>query len=285
MLPEGACPICGYTGNRRPVIALQDTPPVHLLECLCGCSSASQMPRDEVLREYYKGYYAAKDGTATFDGSDRFAGHLFRSLGVAPKNTIRILDFGGGVDAVVSRSLARRFIQRGTRSVEITLVDYNASCPREWGAITVDCYQSVPEATPSSGFDIVVASAIVEHIPYPRDIMLRLLNSLGVDGRAYFRTPSMSSIIKAAALFGMRIDFTFPAHVHDMGQPFWENVLATLGVSSAFRLTRSQPSIVETEFLAHPTRTVIAHAFKWPWFVLRRHYSMVGGWEAVFARV
>jgi 2-polyprenyl-3-methyl-5-hydroxy-6-metoxy-1,4-benzoquinol methylase len=242
------------------------------------------MPREEVLRDYYKRYYTAIDGTATFDGSDRFSRHLFRSLGVAPKSSIRILDFGGGMDAVISRSLARHFIQRGTRSVEIALVDYNASCPREWGAITVDCYQSLPEAT-SGGFDVVVASAIVEHIPYPRDIMLGLLNSLSMGGRAYFRTPAMSSLIKTAALFGVRIDFTFPGHVHDMGQPFWENVLAALCVSSSFRLIRSRPAIVETEFLAHPSRTVIAHAFKWPWFVLRRSYSMVGGWEAVFARV
>ena len=284
MLPESACPICGYTGYRRPLIALQDAPPVHLLACRCGCISASRMPREEVLRDYYKYYYATIDGTTTFDGSDRFSRHLFRSLGVAPRSSIRILDFGGGIEAAISRSLARRFIQRGTRSVEIALVDYNASCPREWDAIIVDCYQSLPEATRSGGFEVVVASGIVEHIPYPRDVMLALLNSLSRGGRAYFRTPAMSSLIKTAALLGVRIDFTFPGHVHDMGQPFWENVLTVLGVSSTFRLIRSRPAIVETEFLAHPSRTVIAHAFKWPWFVLRRSYSMVGGWEAVFAR-
>jgi hypothetical protein len=37
-----------------------------------------------------------------------------------------------------------------------------------------------------------------------------------------------------------------------MGQPFWENLLATLSVSSTFRLIRSRPAIVETEVLAHP---------------------------------
>jgi 2-polyprenyl-3-methyl-5-hydroxy-6-metoxy-1,4-benzoquinol methylase len=241
------------------------------------------MPREEVLRDYYKRYYTATDGTSTFDGSDRFSRHLFRTLGIAPKNNIRILDFGGGVDAVISRSLARRFLERGTRSVEIALVDYNASCAREWGDITVECYQRLPEAT-GGGFDAVVASAIVEHIPYPRDVVLGLLNASNKGGRAYFRTPAMSSLIKAAALFGVRIDFTFPGHVHDMGQPFWENVLAVLGVSDTFRLIRSRPAIVETELLAHPSRTLIAHALKWPWFVLRRSYSMVGGWEAVIAR-
>jgi 2-polyprenyl-3-methyl-5-hydroxy-6-metoxy-1,4-benzoquinol methylase len=242
------------------------------------------MPREEVLRDYYKRYYTATDSTATFDGSDRFSRHLFRTLGVAPKSNIRILDFGGGMDAVISRSLARRFLERGTRNVEIALVDYNASCAREWGDRAIECYQSLPEAT-GGGFDVVVASAIVEHIPYPRDAILELLNALSMGGRAYFRTPAMSSLIKAAALFGVTIDFTFPGHVHDMGQPFWENLLAALGVSSTFRLIRSRPAIVETELLAYPSRTLIAHALKWPWYVLRRGYSMVGGWEAVFARV
>jgi hypothetical protein len=54
------------------------------------------------------------------------------------------------MDAVISRSLARHFIQRGARSVDIALVGYNASCPREWGAITVDCYQSLLAATSTS---------------------------------------------------------------------------------------------------------------------------------------
>jgi hypothetical protein len=187
------------------------------------------------------------------------------------------------MDALISRSLARQFIQQGTRSVEIALIDYNASCQREWGPVTVDCYHSLPEAT-GVAFDVVIASAIVEHIPYPRDTILGLLNSLSIDGRAYFRTPAISSLIKTAALFGLRIDFAFPCHVHDMGQSFWENALAALGVPDAFRLIRSRPSIVETDFSTHPSRTVIAHAFKWPWFVLRRNYSIVGGWEAVFAR-
>src|ERR1035441_3030807 len=283
MLPaESACPLCGFSGHRPTVISLQDAPPVYLLACPCGCFSASRMPGEEVLKEYYSHYYAAIDGTATFDGGERFSRHLFGVLGVAPKPSMRILDFGGGVDAALARSLAHQFVQRGTRRVEIALVDYNASCPRDWGGgTTVDCYPGLPEST--EGFDVVIGSGIVEHIPHPREIVLGLLNSVRADGRAYFRTPAISSVIKLAARFGMDIDFTYPAHVHDMGQSFWENLLTALN-TEGFRLTRSRPSIVETEFRAHPSRTVIAHLFKLPWLVLRKRYSIVGGWEAVFAR-
>src|ERR1700679_1337348 len=136
-LEESACPICGYTGNRPPVIVLQRDPPVYLLACRCGCMSASRMPQPNVLSDYYSRYYAETGGTATFDGSDRFARHLFRLLSDAPKSHLRILDFGGGVDAAISKSLARRFRERGTKRVEIALVDYNASCQRDSDAATV----------------------------------------------------------------------------------------------------------------------------------------------------
>jgi 2-polyprenyl-3-methyl-5-hydroxy-6-metoxy-1,4-benzoquinol methylase len=279
---EVACPICGYTGNRPPLIVLQRDPPVHLLACRCGCMSASRMPHPEVLSDYYSRYYAATNGTATFDGSDRFARHLFRVLGGAPKNDLRILDFGGGVDATISRSLARQFTGMGTRHVEIALVDYNASCQKDWGAVTVDCYRSLREA--GDGFDLVIASAIVEHIPYPRDTILGLLNSLGEQGRAYFRTPNVASVIKLAGCFGVHIGFTYPGHLHDMGQAFWENLPASLGRDRDFSLIRSRPSIAETEFRAHPSRTAISLAIKLPWLLLRNRYTMVGGWEAVIAR-
>jgi 2-polyprenyl-3-methyl-5-hydroxy-6-metoxy-1,4-benzoquinol methylase len=283
LLPaESSCTLCGFSGRRPAAIRLQDAPLVELLACPCGCKSASRMPTQEVLKEYYGHYYAENQGTATFGGSDRFSRHLFHVLGLAPARTMRILDFGGGIDATLSRSLAREFVQRGTSSVEVALVDLNGSCPRDWGGgITVDCYQSLPDFT--EGFDVVIASAIVEHIPYPREIILGLLNSLRPGGRAYFRTPVMSSIIHLANRLGANIDFTYPAHVHDMGQPFWENLLVTLNLSD-FKLMRSRPSIVETEFAAHPSRTIAAHLMKLPWSVLRKHYSMVGGWEAVFAR-
>jgi hypothetical protein len=279
---ESACPVCAYAGNRPRVIELQRDPPVYLLACRCGCMSASRMPQPDVLSGYYRLYYAATGGSATFDGSDRFARHLLRVLGDAPKSDLRILDFGGGVDATLSRSLARRFTGMGTRRVEIALVDYNASCKRDWGAVTVDCHRSLEEA--GDGFDLVIASAIVEHIPYPRNTILGLLNSLGAHGRAYFRTPNVASIVQLASYLGVHIDFTYPAHLHDMGQAFWENLPVALGLNGEFSLIRSRPSIAETEFRVHPSRTVIAHALKLPWLLLRNRYTMVGGWEAVIAR-
>lgn len=282
LLNETACPVCGYRGERQPLFLLQSNPEITLLACPCGCMSASRMPRPAILQNYYRSYYASPDDSATFDGSLRFARHLFRAMHVAPGERLRILDFGGGVDAALTRSLAQLFIQRGTLHAEITLVDYNASCRRDWGPVTVDCRRTLPEA--GGGFDIVVAGAILEHIPYPREALLALLNSLRMSGNAYFRTPAMSSIIKLASRVGVRLDFTYPAHLHDMGQAFWDRVITSLGLQKDFCLLRSRPSIVETAFRTHPARTAVSYLLKAPWRFLGSRYTLVGGWEAVIAR-
>ncbi len=283
LLPKDAsCPLCGYTGSRRPVLTLQSNPRVDLLACRCQCLSASQMPDSKVLAAYYGKYYSTIDGTATFDGGDRLPKHIFRSLKMPARDTVRILDFGGGIDAVISRSLAQHFMAAGSKRVAITLVDYNANCPREWGNVTVECHQNLTDV--HGEFEVVVASAVIEHIPYPREVLLSLLNSMVPGGRAYFRTPAVSSMIRLAAKLGVHIDFTFPAHVHDMGQGFWENVVSHLGMSDRYRLVLSRPSVVETGLRENPARTLMAYAAKAPWYVLGRRYTLVGGWEAVFER-
>jgi 2-polyprenyl-3-methyl-5-hydroxy-6-metoxy-1,4-benzoquinol methylase len=289
LLEDQRCPLCACPGERPPVMVVQENPRVSLLACGCGCISASRMPKPEYLRDYYRRYYSkGMDGSkggfrfpVNFDGSHRLACHLFRCLDVPAKKRLRILDFGGGVDAAVSRALARSFVERGTRQVEIALVDYNASCSQDGGAVAVNSYPDLESA--GGGFDAVIASAILEHIPYPREIIRGLLNSMAPGSRAYFRTPSMTPVIKLASRFGVHIDFTYPNHVHDMGQAFWENLLVGMG-GDGFTLFRSRPALVEADFRAHPARAAISFLFKCPWFLLRSRYRMVGGWEAIIAR-
>src|SRR5579863_5433196 len=154
--PETSCAICGFSGHRRPVLLLQRDPRVELLQCICGCRSASRMPKDEVLTTYYSGYYSHGNETGyTFDDSRRFGPHLLRQFALGPVQHARILDFGGGIDAALSRSLADELIAKGTQGVEIGLVDYNAKSRRNWGKTTVECYSSLEKA--GNNFDVVIA--------------------------------------------------------------------------------------------------------------------------------
>ena len=241
------------------------------------------MPKPDVLTVYYSEYYSHGNDTGyTFDDSRRFGPHLLRQFKLGPVQNARILDYGGGIDAALSRSLADSLMAQGTQRVEIALVDYNSNCKRNWGTVTVERYGSLQAA--GEGFDVVIASGIIEHIPNPHDTLLQLLHSLRPGGRAYFRTPAMSPVVRLAEHLGIRLDFTFPVHVHDMGQAFWERLLTSLGINRNFGLLVSQPSIVETTFALHPVPTLVSYVFKLPWYVLRSAYTLVGGWEATIAR-
>jgi len=280
--PNTACPLCLREGIRQSVLTLQDNPRVDLVACECGCYSASRMPKPEVLEDYYRRYYDNTGETATFHGAQRFGVHLYGMLQSSQRSAMRILDFGGGVDATLSRAVAREFVRKGTERVEIALIDRSASCPHDWGAITVDCYRELPPA--AQDFDIVIASAVIEHIPSPRSVLIVLLNALRAGGGIYFRTPVVSSLIRLTSRFGLPMDFQYPEHLHDMGQAFWEQLIDCLRLTDSFSIVKSQPSIVQEDFRTHPLRAALAHAMKSPWYLFRSRYTMVGGWEAVIIR-
>ena len=100
--PDSECPFCGFS-NRQPVYVLQDNPQVLLLKCsVCNAASASRMPTNDALREYYGSYYKSPINSdsrenITFDDSQRFAKHLVDMiLQYQTVPHVSILDFGGG---------------------------------------------------------------------------------------------------------------------------------------------------------------------------------------------
>jgi hypothetical protein len=135
-------------------------------------------------------------------------------------------------------------------------------------------------------FDVLLASAILEHIPEVGDTFVRLVG-LGAPGAVlYARTPWWVPLMRVIP----NVDMTFPAHVHDMGPAFWNRVNETYGVGLI--PVASRPSLVETTLTESPLRTVMAYALKAPSLVevavrptgwTRAWWKFVGGWEAVFA--
>lgn len=277
---DDTCPSCGNAEPRRSVHRIQDEPLVELLSCpVCGLSSASRMPTPAALDAYYGQYYGTgDDDQITFSGVDRFADHIARHC---PDGAARILDFGGG-DGAVALALAKRLAERGA-SPEILLVDY--AKPRPDAAFPISNVAELEDA--SGAYDVVIASAILEHVPNVGDA-LRKLWALGAPGAVFYaRTPYWAPILRVAP----SIDLTFPGHVHDMGPAFWNRFLDTLELSG--ELLVSRPSIVETTFGQAPVRTLAAYLLKAPSHLECRLrpgnwktplWGFVGGWE-VFARM
>jgi len=181
--PNLACSFCGST-DRKKILVLQDGPLVYLVECLtCKAVSASRMPTNHSLEEYYAEYYQSPlfvdaSQKVTFDGVGRFGKHMAEGFTKCEiKKEISILDFGGG-DGSISYQVAKELLSEGGNFVNITVVDYDN------GAVNSDCnaisIKKLSELNDVEGrHDFVIASAILEHVPYPEEIIGLLLGKTG----------------------------------------------------------------------------------------------------------
>lgn len=295
LLPKvPGCPFCG-SKQTKELTELQSDPQVLLMRCeTCLCCSASRIPTTACLDAYYAKYYQGPkrpqdEGKVTFEQFKRFAAHLtdifYGSDSVrqhGQKMQLKILDFGGG-DGSLALAVASLALKSGAKRVEIVVVDYNPSlCKPDNPKITLSRHDDLEQLPSGEVFDLVIASAVLEHLPFPQSILFRLLSLVACDGHFYARTPYMEPIVSLAATFGKAIDFTFPGHIHDMGQPFWESVFEG---NDEFNLIVSQPSLVETSVWSNPVRTIVAYALKAPWLVLGKNWRFVGGWEVGVQRV
>jgi SAM-dependent methyltransferase len=278
------CPLCGASGARRPVAALQTTPRVELWACsVCGGASASRIPTPEYLRGWYAHYYDGAERAVTFAGVDRFARHI-AAKGPAVQPAMQILDFGSG-DGAVALAVARLWLQSGARAVQVTLVDFHPAAVNTDPAITLVLTDRLETAAGDA--DLVIASAILEHLPDPEPALRQLVQALRPGGVFYARTPWVSAFLRVVP--GM--DAGYPGHLHDLGPSWWNRVGARLGLP--VQALASQPSIVETEWSQARLRTLAAWTLKTPgWIEARlrrpdsptRWWPFVAGWEVFWQR-
>ena len=181
--------------------------------------------------------------------------------------------------------IAGLILAGGSSKVHIDLVDYNSNLSRtESAGVTVEPHETLA-AVKGKQFNLVLASAVLEHIPSPRPVLVDLLSKLAPGGVFYARTPSVSPILRILQFLKLPYDFTFPGHIHDLGQEFWEKVPRSVEAEAGpLRVISSRPSVVETSFSHNAIRTIAAYALKSPWYLLGSSYRLVGGWEVVFQR-
>lgn len=283
------CPFCA-SSDRVPIMILQASPEVLLLNCAsCHASSASRMPIPEALDSYYGQYYDdSLKKKVTADTPSRIAAHIFghsKAHKVDPASSeIAMLDYGGG-DGSISTEIANMMLADGVQKVSISLLDYDQSLKECDEGIMQIIRPADLDEVQDGVMDIVVASAVIEHIPDPKKVLIKLLSSLKVGGVFYARTPYVYPLMKIAQAINFQFDFTYPAHVHDLGAKFWNGMIENLSIEGKFQMTRSAPSIVETSFDQHLLRTLAAYTLKMPGYVFKENYGLVGGWEVFIRRL
>lgn len=289
LLPQSACCSVCRGAQMRKVFPAQDDPPVWFRRCAtCAVVSADRMPNGDLLNRYYREYYGdsplgGREQQVTVSAIRRLAGHIVtvavpRSLA---KGYFRILDFGGG-DGAVSLAVADHVRRRGAEHVEITVVDPSNSSIEENGPIRRKAFLSDEDA---EAFDLVIASAVIEHVADPGRTLRVLFDCLAPGAAFYARTPYHEAMAQLAGRFGRHLDLGYPAHLHDMGAHFWDGILHHLGLADEdLVVTRSSPSVVASSWSSRFWKTLAAYCLKAPWWLLGHRWRFVGGWEAVISR-
>jgi trans-aconitate methyltransferase len=132
-------------------------------------------------------------------------------------------------------------------------------------------------------FDLIMASAVLEHVPNLKDTLWRLWGLMAPGGWFYARTPYAMPVAILARMLGIRFDMNYPAHLFDLGPEFWQSVVSRAPIPD-LTLHKSRPSLVETDWYRAPLSYVVAFAVKVPHWVLGTHYRFVGGWEVIVHR-
>jgi hypothetical protein len=187
------------------------------------------------------------------------------------------LDVGGG-DGSLAIGIAEELLSRGKiRSAGIVVVDFVDS--RVPGAKEIQVDNNYEISTVTGKFDLILLSAILEHIP-DVFVLMSKVKTLATNGTVlYGRTPYALPLTRILP----RIDIGFPYHVHDMGLDYCLQFPRIYSLDAD--VTASGPSIVESNFLTHPLRTVVAHLLKAPCYAemlvhKKPWWRLVGGWEA-----
>jgi SAM-dependent methyltransferase len=280
------CPICASRRQRVASLRLQEDPPVELLDCAsCGASSASHFPDERFLKALYAPSAYASDLLSSSRAIEHTARHIASHVPLgADYACLRILDYGGG-DGRLSTALRDVLREEGhLGEIELTVVDYfvDERANEDVRFLDVTDFAALDET-----FDLVIASAVLEHLVDLAWTARKLLSLCAVGGHFYARAPYEAPLARLVPGYRVR----WPRHLHDLGPAFWAGFLDTLGFDGA--LLRSAPSVIESDFRSKPLRTSAAWLMKLPARLeallladrIRsdgaHHWPWAGGWEAV----
>lgn len=280
------CPFCS-SGDTIKIGFIQKEPEINAVECnKCKIGFVDRQPSEHYLIEYYRNYYKSSKRCTTVESSI-LSKHIIKQIGeLSYSENYSILDFGGG-DGSVAQTIGQYLIKKDLAGkINIIIVDYYPSAPgNDSGRITQEHFNSFDKLRMEHKFDLIIASAILEHVKYPADISSKLLNSLKPSGKCYFRTPYIYPFFKIFKLIGISIDVQFPGHLYDMGNLFWSSFLKNQNLSDDFRLMKSETSLVETILKENPVKAAVSYLLKLPSRFMKNHYNLVGGWEALIEKV
>ena len=290
LVPQTVCGVCG--GKLEEFEDFDRDLEIRFSRCpVCGVVTYNKVATQEYLYHMYSNYNDAYDNpgeneSVTFAQPDRIARHIFKYIKkyLAKKTEFKIMDFGGG-SGVMGYKLAQTLVSNGMcKKVSVTVVDYLDALYKTDDPVVFMEWVFPVHDVETADYDVIIASAIIEHLPKPSDEMKALFDRLAVDGFLYCRMPYAYPMFSLAKKIGIDFDMLYPGHIWDFPPEWFENVIKFVSDPDHVSLVVSQPSIPETTLNSHFIRALVTRMFKAPWYVFHK-WPFVGGWEAIYRKI
>ena len=251
----------------------------------CHIGYADRQPTPVFLNNYYSNYYDSTQNITI--KKELLINHIIQLIGVIKTDEeYNILDFGGG-DGSVGFGIALKILElNNDLKINLFVVDPNSgNLSKINKCISVFNFKSIESLNFFGKMDLVIASAVLEHIKIPKKTILLLFEQLKMNGKFYARTPYIFPFKSLLHKIGVNLKMEYPEHLFDMGNKFWNSILGTLNQQNNFEIQISKASLVETTFRSSFTTTLIATVFKFPSRILKKSYHFVGGWEVLIKKL
>ena len=205
-----SCPCCNCS-NQNNYVVLQNTPEVRMVKCgKCKLAYANKFPKESYLEQLYNPKIYQSNLTSDIKITSRLAKKIFKIFNFNKKN-ISILDYGGG-NGNLSYMLLNLFKKKNIKA-NILIVDIYNSCTHQ--DIRFEHVQDFKKN--NEKFDIILASAVLEHLPNFTSITSALLDRVRTYGFFYCRTPWEFEISKIFKFYKIK----WPRHLYDIGGDYW----------------------------------------------------------------
>lgn len=254
--PHEVCPVCGHPESERESALVQTNPPVGIRICaLCRAAFTERFPSNEYLESLYAPDAYTPDLNESPGAVQRLATHVvdgMHALGLTEHTTLRLLDFGGANGTLLREVVARlpdSVDRERSRFVVADLFPQELDPPLEY-------VRSADLSPTDDRFDVILLSAVIEHLPNAGDELRRLDRHLRDGGLMYGRTPWDMPFVRLVPSYSLR----WPRHLLDLGPAFWAN--AGSAVLPNYVYERGGTSPPDSDFSHAPVRAVATRLLK-----------------------
>lgn len=270
------CPNCNSNMQANYCI-LQENPEVRMIKCnKCKLSYADKIPKTSFLNNLYDPAIYKSNLTSNSKNTYNLAKRIFRKL-CFEKKEINILDYGGG-NGNLSNELIKLFAEKKIKAKSL-VVDVFDNCKHE--NIAFEHVRNFEKN--KDKFDIVLASAVLEHLPNFVLITNQLLNKVKLNGFFYCRTPWEFEISKLFKFYKM----AWPRHLYDIGGDFWVKYFKNYNNFTIILNETSTSEISKRELLKYVLANILKTVSRLETFIFRNikyrqpKWPYVGGWDII----